>query len=311
VTRLFLGAAGAVLAAVVVAAPSSACGCGIALQATVPTERALIVTGNGQEQLIVSFDVLSSGAHGAVVLPVPARPTVDAVKGDLFGYLERATAPPPTVGTAPDDAAGAAPLRGVHVISNRRIGGYQVATLAADSNASALSDWLTQHRYTLPDGARPILASYLTQGWDFVAVRLTKKADGTLAPLRISFTAKKAIYPMRLEQLGREPVNVNLWVVGDRHVSVPPLHEAYSGAVAKLDPAVPKQLKGYLDGTWITRADGDNLEPATLTSDFVALPDPEASSSAPHQPHWWVWLLLGAGVAVVGAYAARATRRSR
>ena len=161
---------------------------------------------------------------------------------------------------------------GVRVISNKRIGGYQVATLGADSDASALSRWLAAHHYTLPDGAQPIIKSYLRRGWSFVAVRLAKKADGALDPLDIRFASTYAIYPMRLEQLGTEPVTVDLWVVGDRLVSVPPLHETYGGAVAKLDPAVPRQFNRYLDGRWITRTEGDDLEPSTLTRDFVALP---------------------------------------
>jgi Uncharacterized protein conserved in bacteria (DUF2330) len=320
VIRLSLGAAAALLVLVIAAAPSSACGCGIALQATVPTERALIITGGGQEQLIVSFDVLSKGPHGAVVLPVPATPRVDAVHGDLFGYLEKATAPPVAAGSAPSGGAGAgASAPRIVVVSNRRIGGYQVAVLGAGSQAGALSAWLAQHQYELPSGARPIIASYLKQGWSFVAVRLAKRASGSLAPLRIRFASKRAIYPMRLEQLGHEPVTVNLYLVGEHPQAVSQLSLVHVGRVRSLHPAVPAQLRRYLGGTWITRVDGDDLQPSTLTRDFVAQPIPNAgvgarvatATAGGTEPRWWVWLLLGAGVAIVAAYAARAIRRPR
>lgn len=221
----------------------------------------------------MSFDILSAGAHGAVVLPVPARPRVDAVHGDLFGYLDKATRPlvrivhepPPTGGLV----GGAAPT-GVHVISNRRIGGYQVATLGAGSHTGALSAWLDGHGYRLPHGARPIIASYVRRGWSFVAVRLAKRADGALTPLRIRFAAAQPIYPMRLEQLGAEPVSVDLYVVADHRTRIPALGDTYAGPVAELRPAAPAALRRYLTGAWITREQSDALEPATLTHDFVA-----------------------------------------
>ena len=256
--------------------------------------------------------------------PVPATPTVAPARRGLFEYLEAATAPPVPVASAPSgggEATAGAP-RGVHVISNKRIGGYQVATLGADSDAGALSKWLAAHHYTLPDGAGPIIASYLRRGWSFVAVRLARKAAGALDPLDIRFASKRAIYPMRLEQLGTEPVSVDLWVVGDAAVSVPPLGETYSGAVAKLHPAVPGQFKRYLDGEWITRTQADDLEPSTLTRDFVALPATSPSgyrakqstieflSPGTTEPKWWVWLLLGFGLTALVAFIVVMVKRA-
>ncbi len=166
-------------------------------------------------------------------------------------------------------------------------------------------------------------------------MRLARKADGALDPLDIRFASKLAIYPMRLEQLGTEPVSVDLWVVGDQAVSVPPLHEMYSGAVAKLNPAVPSQFKRYLDGKWITRTEGNDLEPSTLTRDFVALPaqnqpvdssqlgvsEPEISTvpdparlavrwGDSTEPKWWVWLLLGFGLTALVAFIVVMVKRA-
>ena len=60
--------------------PAQACGCGIAIDATVSQERGLVIEAPGRERIVLSLDLTSDGTErAAVVLPVPARPTVEAV----------------------------------------------------------------------------------------------------------------------------------------------------------------------------------------------------------------------------------------
>src|SRR5262249_3690667 len=125
--------------------------------------------------------------------------------------------------------------------------------------------------------------------------------------------------------LGHEPVTVNLYVVGSDPVAVKQLNTVYTGDVSDLRPAVPAEFRRYLRGGFLTRADGDQLEPSTLTRDFVALPH---DTVAPAQVHnqgvpavffpqdsdhspWWVWLLLMAGLGALVVYVVAAIRRSR
>ena len=80
----------AVVAAGMSVAPARACGCGIALQASVTRERALVIQKAGREEIIASFDLRSDdNGRAAVVLPVPGDPTVEAIEsGDPLSYLD-------------------------------------------------------------------------------------------------------------------------------------------------------------------------------------------------------------------------------
>lgn len=243
--RLLIAAACAAVA-LTAGPPAEACACGVALQASVTRERALIVDRGGREEIIASFDLRSEGSgRGAILFPVPADPEVEEVReGDPLAYLDRATAPKPDP-DAPDTAAGAGARRGaVDVIGRATIGGYDVSRLRA-RDPEALDAWLDRNGYTLPAGAEPILADYVAEDWRYVAVRLARgAAEGRLKPLSIAFDTDKPVYPMRLTQLGTSPVDVTLYVLAAGARRVKGLDVTYDDAVSALDPPPPQELEG-------------------------------------------------------------------
>jgi hypothetical protein len=113
-------------AAFVLTAPAGACACGIALDATVDRERALVIERPGREEIVASFDLSSDGGErAAVVLPVPGDPAIRAIeRGDPLAHLDEAT----TVSRAPasggdEGAVGAAsPGQAVEVIGRETVG---------------------------------------------------------------------------------------------------------------------------------------------------------------------------------------------
>ena len=256
------------------ASPAGACACGIAIEATVSEESALVIERPGEEQIVLSLDLSSDGSErAAVVLPVPGLPEVAAVEGgNPLDYLEVATAPEPTVGAAPEgggDTAGAPP---VDVIDREEIGGYDVARLES-GDAAALNRWLADNDYTLPAGAEPILADYVEEGWRFVAIRLAPGAEGSLKPLSVSFDTDETVYPMRLSQLGSEPIDITLYTLADGPRSVQSLAPVWEGEVAELSPPPPPQFDDIFDdGGYVTRLHASGLEPTALTEDFVIEP---------------------------------------
>ena len=285
--RTGLGGAGAALAAATAlafaSAPAGACACGIAIDATVTEESALVVERPGGEQIVLSLDLTSDGTErAAVVLPVPGVPEVTAVRGgDPLAYLDLATRPEPSVGAAPGggDTSAAPP---VDVIGRDRVGGYDVARLAA-GDAAALDRWLSDNGYTLPDGAQPILADYVTEGWRFVAIRLAPEAEGRLKPLSVSFDTDETIYPMRLAQLGEVPIAITLYTLADGPRTTAWLSEAWSGEVGELSPPPPAKLAGlFAAGTWVTRLEASGVEPSTFNEDLVveAVPAPATTEAA-------------------------------
>ena len=247
--------------------PASACACGIALDASVSSEEALVVDRPGYEQIIMSLDLASDGSgRAAVVLPVPSDPEVDAIaKGDPLAYLNEATQPEPEP-SSDDGAVGAG--AGVDVLGRETIGGYDVSRLAAD-DPEALDRWLAENGYELPPGAEPILADYVARGWRYVAIRLAPRSEGRLKPLRVGFITDEPVYPMRLAQLGTEPLTLTLYTLADGPREVDGLETRWSGAVSELDPSPPPELAElFSQGSYVTRMQVDAADPATFDEDL-------------------------------------------
>jgi hypothetical protein len=277
-----------IAAALLVAAPARACGCGVALLADVTRERALIIERPGREEIIASFDLLSEGAgRAAIVLPVPSDPVVEEIEaGDPLMYLDIATRPPIDP-DAPDGATAGAAGGGVAVIGRDVIGGYDVTRLNAD-DAGALDTWLDQNGYAMPEGAEPILAEYVDQGWRYVAIRLAAGVSGALRPLRVSFDTEQLVYPMQLSQLGTSPLDLTLYVLADGERRIEGLTESYSGAVADLEPEPPAEVAEILDaGTHITKLTALGASPASFTSDLYVEGGTGTFSGPPSDPPGW------------------------
>jgi hypothetical protein len=251
------------------ASPADACACGVAIEATVTEERALVVETPGQERLILSLDLASDAgqARAAVVLPVPSEPSVAAIeRGDPLSYLDRATALPP--GTSAQAGGGETAGAVVDVIAREVIGGYDVSRLRADDPES-LSEWLDANGYTLPAGAEPILSDYIDEGWAFVAIRLAPESEGRLKPLQVSFEAEQPVYPMRLDQLATSPVSLTLYSLAPAERSVAGLETVWSGPVSDLAPPPPEGLaRLFAQGDHVTRMEADAADPSTFTSDL-------------------------------------------
>ena len=258
-----------VTVALLVAAPASACGCGIALEADIATERALVIDRGGREEIIASFDLQPEGVSpAAIVIPVPGDPEVEEIPtGDPLTYLDIATAPPPSSDDGETATAGGG--AGVDVIGRDVIGGYDVSRLHA-RDPGALAAWLQDNGYEMPDGAEPILASYVEQGWRYVAVRLAPGAWGRLKPLRIAFDTPELVYPMRLSQLASAPLDLTLYVLSDREAQVDGLDVGWSGPVSELRPRPPADVAKVLSvGTHLTKLTATGADPASFDADIV------------------------------------------
>jgi hypothetical protein len=271
--------------------PSAASACGIPLNARIASERALLVFDGQSVSMTTSMGLEPTEPNAAVIFPVPAAPEVDQpVGGDqLFTYLEQATAPLIQVeqryrwGFEPPFEAvgsGLAP-GGVAVLGRETLGGYDVARLTAD-DPQALNRWLTENGFTLPEGAEPILAAYVAEGWSFVAVRLAPDAPGgSLAPLRMRYPATELIYPMRLDSLSDQVVGIDLYIVANYRVEIDRLDTAFAGALTLLEPPPAAELTTLLSGaTYLTKLTTRDLDPDSINSDFIAR---KAASDEPYR----------------------------
>ena len=117
-----------------------------------------------------------------------------------------------------------APSQAVSILDRKIVGVFETTTIASH-DAKALQAWLSQNGFTVPTNAEPVIASYVKDGWVFVAtkVRRDKPDNETSTPHPLSFTFKtdKPVYPMRLTGLNSQSLNVDLYVFSNARATAP------------------------------------------------------------------------------------------
>jgi hypothetical protein len=91
---------------------------------------------------------------------------------------------------------------GVTIEARYQVGEYDILILSA-TQSNGLVTWLTQNGYKMPEGAAPVVGSYLRQNMKFFVAKVNLKrhdAKGaeTLRPLQISYASRKFMLPIRL-----------------------------------------------------------------------------------------------------------------
>lgn len=164
----------------------------------------------------------------ALVIPVPTVVKKDQIKvvdNALVDHLDAYSAPrlveyhdedpcrpipPPMVrmsalpAAAPD---GARPKRkadalGVKIEAEYTVGEYDIVILSA-TQSDGLVTYLNQEGYKIPDGATPVLGSYIKQDMKFFLARVNLKEQAKsgaryLRPIQVTYDTPKFMLPIRL-----------------------------------------------------------------------------------------------------------------
>jgi hypothetical protein len=229
-TRLKLGAAVAATLAQATAGPAAAfCGFYVAQADSKlfnKSSKVVLTRDGAQTAITMASDYQGDARQFAVVIPVPtfiARKQIGVVDTKTIEHLDAYTAPrlveytdpdpchPPAVpvamaaGSAGGDAqiSGLAhPHNGVTVEASYDVGEYDVSILSA-TESDGLVNWLTDNGYRIPDGAGPVLGSYIKQNMHFFIAkvnldRMTLIGAGYLRPLQVRYETAKFMLPLRL-----------------------------------------------------------------------------------------------------------------
>ncbi|MEZ4297273.1 MAG: DUF2330 domain-containing protein [Polyangiaceae bacterium] len=105
---------------------------------------------------------------------------------------------------------------GVTVVKQETVGPYDSVTLASE-DANALTDWLEAHNYDIPEDVKPVIAAYVEDGFDFIALRLTPgNGVNLMSPVRVITEGASPVLPLRMVAAGTGAfTSVVLYVIGE------------------------------------------------------------------------------------------------
>jgi hypothetical protein len=220
------------------AAPRDAKACGgcfhppTVQSGTVVTDHRMIFSVSPAETTLYDeIEYTGSPADFAWVLPIKGPVTVGVSSDALFAAIDQQTqttilAPPltpcpvcsNTKGTGfnalpPGQSAGGV-SHDVTVLSQSVVGPYEQVQLQS-TDPAALANWLTSHGYTIPSSISPVIAAYVSDGFDFLAIRL-QPGQGVQAMRPVSVTTPGAgvTLPLRMVAAGTgATVGITLWVI--------------------------------------------------------------------------------------------------
>ncbi|HSO31067.1 MAG TPA: DUF2330 domain-containing protein [Labilithrix sp.] len=235
-----LVAAGALLA--VTERPAEACGgCFTAPPPPPPSprppsvvtdHRMIVSVSQGQTTLYDELRYSGSPESFAWVLPISGTAKIGVSSDGVFSTLDAMTAltvvpppqncPPYPTGCSSgfsDEAspsAGSAADAGVSVTAQQTVGPYETVQLHA-SDGSSLNDWLTQHGYAIPEDIKGVVAQYVNEHFDFLALKLVPgQGVQAMRPVRVTTTGPSAVLPLRMVAAGTGAnVGIVLWVVAE------------------------------------------------------------------------------------------------
>lgn len=172
------------------------------------------------------------------VVPVDGVPELSTGSDLVFTALEQATRPqfvleytgepcefdcsrPGTCANAPDANAGGGLDNdnvaddGVDVLEMLTVGPYDIQVLSSD-DPDALAIWLEENNYDLTDRGRDLVAPYVTEGKNFVALKLRQNQGvGDIQPLIMRYQSGEPCVPIRLTAVAAQPdMGVLVWLLG-------------------------------------------------------------------------------------------------
>jgi hypothetical protein len=197
------------------AAPIGAVAAGQGVVATTDGARAVVSWDGKTETIDLAIGIEAPAGVIGIILPTPARATVEPGDTGLFTAVDSVIAPRQHVeddwwGRTEPPVAAAAPVAPVP------LGDVEPATIKA-TNRKALNAWLTKNKLVLSDDDRTQVAEYASDGWSLsaIAVNTAGATGGEFNPIRISFATDEFIVPLRLAASQQTPATLRMYVVAD------------------------------------------------------------------------------------------------
>lgn len=170
----------------------------------------------------------------AWVLPAPGVPEVFLSSEALFDavqvrtepvlqlqyesdcYTRGATADAITVTDAVSSSASPPSAGGVEVLDTVGVGPYEGFVLSA-TDGVALTQWLQDNAFAVPDTFASASSPYLQDGMNFLALKLNKTAEvGDLPPLGVTWDGDRPSVPLTLTSVAAQPdMPLSVYILGE------------------------------------------------------------------------------------------------
>ena len=217
--------------------PAEACGgCFVPPENnTVVTDHRMILSvGQGQSTLYDQIRYQGSPQSFAWVLPISGEAQVGLSADIVFSVLDQLTqvgvvAPPRNCPAFPSNcdrgfaaspsaggfADGGSAENGVTVTKREVVGPYETVQLQA-TNPQALNEWLATNGFAVPNDVKPVVAKYVTENFNFLAMKLIPGATvQSMRPVRVTTRGASVTLPLRMVAAGTGAVvGISLWVLG-------------------------------------------------------------------------------------------------
>ncbi|MDP9001107.1 MAG: DUF2330 domain-containing protein [Myxococcota bacterium] len=254
-----------------------------------PSDFAWVLPIHGQVGLGVSsdllFSVLNSRTQTTILAPPYPCPSCNCARGQT---------PPALPGGFSGNASVAADA-GVTILAQQVVGPYATVQLHPNSttDTGALTSWLQANSYAIPPSVDAIIAAYVQEGFDFLAIKLVPgQSVQAMRPLSVTTTGAALSLPLRMVAAGTgATVGITLWVVATGRYepgnfaafTIQPSSLVWDWSTSSSNYATLRAQKEQLvaNAAWQIESSLD-LSPYSIES--AVLQDPSASAYDPIPP---------------------------
>jgi hypothetical protein len=264
-------------------------------------EKMLLSVSPTQSTLYDEIVYSGSPSSFAWVLPIHGTVTVGLSADVVFSSIDTLTAtqinPPPSSCPAPNcsggggcgsgeqsnalsatDNGGAG--GGVQVLTQSTVGPYDTVQLHS-TNAGALDAWLTQNGFDIPAAVQPILSAYVSEGFDFLAMKLMPgQGVQAMRPVRVTSQGAGLSLPLRMASVGTGAITgITIWIVADGryepqnfpsfYISTSKLVWDWKTSSSNYASLRTAQEASFHNGAWELES-SINLNQQTITSTILA-----------------------------------------
>jgi hypothetical protein len=213
------------------------------LQSTQVTgHRMILAASKTQTTLYDQIEYAGSPESFAWFLPIKGEVDVGLSADAMFAYLgdesqvvvyppelpcvnryDDSVATADAAGEPSDDGGGVyvAPEDPVNVIAQEVVGPYETVQIESEK-PGALTQWLVDHGYDVPEDVQPIIDDYQSEGFGFLAMKLVPgEGVNSMRPVRVTTPGGGLGLPLRMVAAGTGAITpVTLYVVSEGRYEV-------------------------------------------------------------------------------------------